>query len=81
MGDYNKWVKVTTELNKRHDTAKAQVNKILQDMLDMHVERVKLGIKSNNYGAIATQDRDAEGGIWMVQWIGNPFKLQQDQRV
>ena len=73
MKDMNDWLFISTDLvQENRDHVKAQINKVLQDSLDLHVAETKNDIVSGNFGAVSNSNKDL---FWLVKWTGPPHQL------
>ena len=83
MAVMNKWnfVEITLSKKTNGDAAKKKVNAILYRIMEKHIARVAQALKIDQYGAIATQDPKADGGIWLVRWTSEPYQLKEPSKV
>jgi len=76
MGELNAWVFPEVDLANYLagcDQAKEEVNIIMQQMMDAHIEKVRPDVVPNRYGAIACQNKK----FWLVQWRTKPYQLKK----
>jgi hypothetical protein len=79
MKDMNDWLFIRTDLVQAHsDSAKSQINMVLQHSLDLHVASMSTAVKSGNFGVISSNDDE---GYWLVKWTGPPHQLTMESFV
>ena len=73
MKDMNDWLFVSTDLLQANsDTAKAQINNVLQESLDLHVSSMKAAVISGKFGTVSNSKKER---FWLVKWTGPPHQL------
>ena len=79
MGDLNKWYFVKVG-ERKGQSNESEINKIYQAALTTTEEDMRMEVTEDAYGAINCQDDEKGGpdGFYMVQWRGEPYRLEKD---
>ena len=78
MRGMNKWNFVQVEIKDPTNSDRQKVNRVLGKIMETHVEDQRRYVNNGWFGAIATEDEDAECGMWLVEWKSEPYALDQD---